>query len=77
MSKPRRYYYCGTELRRYLFTDHALPKDLVDQKIQVRYNPRKPEKFSVPQQEIEGFLLDPYDGAGRDEYPIDLNLDKI
>ena len=71
-------YYSGTlAISRSFSTGHASPKDLVDQKIQVRYNPRKPEQSSVPQQEIGGFLLDPYDGDGRDEYPIDLNIDKI
>jgi hypothetical protein len=40
--------------------DHSAD-DLINQKIQVRYNPRKPEKFSVPQAELGGFLLDPYD----------------
>lgn len=58
-------------------TGHASPRDLVGKKIQVRYNSHKPEQFSVPQQEIGGFLLDPHDGDGRDEYPIDLNIDKI
>jgi len=37
--------------------------NLVDQKFQVRYNPRKPEKYSVPQAEVGGFLLDPYDDS--------------
>jgi hypothetical protein len=36
--------------------------NLIDQKFQVNYNPRKPEKYSVPQAELGGFLLDPYDG---------------
>jgi hypothetical protein len=42
-------------------THGASPKDLVGQKFRVSYNPRKPEKYSVPQSEIGGFLLDPYD----------------
>ena len=42
-------------------THSASPKDLVDQKIQVSYNPKKPEKYSVPQVEVGGFLVDPYD----------------
>lgn len=71
-------YYSGTLAASSSFsTDHAAPRDLVNQKIQVRYNPRKPEQFSVPQQEIGGFLLDPYDGAGRDDCPMDLNINKI
>jgi hypothetical protein len=40
------------------FSTHAAqPKDLTSQKIQVRYNPQKPEQYSVPQQELGGFLL--------------------
>lgn len=46
------------------FSSHgASLRDLFDQKIQVRYNPRKPEKYSVPQAEVAGFLLDPYDDS--------------
>ena len=46
------------------FSTHgASPKDLIDQKIQVRYNPRKPQKYLVPQAEVAGFLLDPYDDS--------------
>ena len=71
-------YYSGTLAVSSSFsTGHAAPRDLLDQKIQVRYNPRKREQFSVPQQEIGGFLIDPYDGDGRDDYPMDLNIDKI
>lgn len=36
------------------------PQALINQKIQVRYDPRKPEKYSVPNQEVIGFLLRPY-----------------
>lgn len=71
-------YYSGTLAVSSSFsTGNAAPADLINKKIQVRYNPSKPEQFSVPQQEIAGFLLDPYDGAGRDDYPIDLNINKI
>lgn len=57
--------------------DHSA-KDLIDQKIQVRYNPRKPEKFSVPHAELGGFLVDPYDETfGEDFGSVDLNIDKI
>jgi hypothetical protein len=60
------------------FTSDGSPKDLVNQKIQVRYNPRKPEKFSIPPQELGDFLLDPYDDTfASDIGPIDLNIDKI
>src|SRR5215472_1325748 len=51
-------YYSGTLAISSAFsTGNAATGDLVNQKIQVRYNPRKPEQFSVPQQEIGGFLL--------------------
>jgi hypothetical protein len=60
------------------FTSDGSPKDLVNQKIQVRYNPRKPEEYSVLPDELGGFLLDPYDEPfARDDRPIDLNIDKI
>jgi hypothetical protein len=41
-------------------THDALTRALVNQKVQVRYNPRKPDMYFVPQAEISGFLLDPY-----------------
>jgi len=44
-------------------THSASPGDLVDKKIQVRYNPRKPQKYSVQQTEVGGFLVDPYDDS--------------
>ena len=54
-------YYSGTlAISNSFSTGNATTGDLVGQKIQVRYNPRKPEQFSVPQQEAGGFLLDPY-----------------
>ena len=54
-------YYSGTlAISSSFSTGHAATEDLVNQRIQVRYNPRKPDQFSVPQQEAEGFLLDPY-----------------
>jgi len=40
--------------------DHSA-NELVNQKIQVRYNPRKPERFSVPPQEVGDLLVDPWD----------------
>ena len=57
-------YYSGKVMisRSFSAHDHSAD-DLINQKLQVRYNPRKPEKFSVPQAEIAGFLLDPYDGT--------------
>jgi hypothetical protein len=55
------------------------PRDLIDRKIQVRYDPRKPEKCSVPSTEVGGFLLSSYnlEYLATDAGPIDLNLDKI
>ena len=41
-------------------TGNAATGDLVKQRVQLRYNPRKPDQFSVPQQKVGGFLLDPY-----------------
>jgi hypothetical protein len=71
-------YYSGRlTISRSFSTHDAQPRDLVSQKIQVRYNPRKPEQFSVPQTELGGFLLDPFDEpTGQDVGLIDLNIDK-
>ena len=53
-------------------------RGLVNQKIQVRYNPGKPDKFLVQQTKIEGFVLGPYaEPFGEDVDPIDLNIDKV
>lgn len=57
-------YFSGKmQISRSFSTHGASPQDLVDQKVQVRYNPRKPQKYSVPQAELGGFLLDPYDDS--------------
>jgi hypothetical protein len=57
-------YFSGkVQISRSFSTHGASPGDLVDQKIQVRHNPRKPQKYSVPQAEVGGFLLDPYDDS--------------
>jgi Protein of unknown function (DUF3592) len=57
-------------------THDAKPKDLIDQTIKVRYNPAKPEKYSIPPQEIGGFLIDPFDeDSWTDIDPIDLDID--
>lgn len=72
-------YYSGrlTISRSFSTGDH-LPRDLVNEKIQVHYDPRKPQRYSVPQAELGGFLLDPFDEPfGQDVGPIDLNIDKI
>jgi hypothetical protein len=57
------------------FSSESSPRDLINLKIQVRFNPRKPEKYSVPPAELAGFLLDPYDEpAGQDIGLVDLNI---
>ena len=57
-------YFSGkAQISRSFSTHGASSGDLVDQKIQIRYNPRKPQKYSVPQAEVGGFLLDPYDDS--------------
>jgi hypothetical protein len=57
-------YYSGkVRISRSFSAHNHSAEDLINRKIQVRYNPRKPEKFSVPQAELGGFLLDPYDEA--------------
>lgn len=59
-------------------TRDTAPRVLVNQKIQVRYDPRKPENYLVPQQKVEDFVLGPYYATyATDEDPIDLNIDKI
>ena len=61
--------YNGGTLRisRSFSTHDAQPKDLINQKIEVRFNPKKPEVYSVPPQEMGGFLLDPYDDTSGEE----------
>lgn len=57
-------YFSGQlRISRSFSTHGASPNDLIDQKFQVRYNPAKPEKYSVPQSELASFLLDPYDNT--------------
>lgn len=70
-------YYSGRlKISRSFSTHDATPKSLVDQKLQVRYNPRKPEQYSVPPQEICSFLLDPYDEPfGADVGSFDIDTD--
>jgi hypothetical protein len=52
-------YYAGmARISRSFSTHGASPKDLVDKKIQVRYDPQKPEKYSVVEDEVAGFLID-------------------
>ncbi|HVZ82413.1 MAG TPA: DUF3592 domain-containing protein [Terracidiphilus sp.] len=55
-------YYSGrAQISRSFSTGDSQPKDLVNKKFQVRYDPRKPDKYDVSQAEIADFLLDPYD----------------
>lgn len=42
-------------------TGDSRPKELVNKKFQVRYDPRKPDKYDVSEADAGGFLLDPYD----------------
>jgi hypothetical protein len=57
-------YFSGkVRVSRSFSTQGASPTELVNQKIQMRYNPRKPQKYSVPQAEVGGFLVDPYDDS--------------
>jgi hypothetical protein len=54
-------YYSGrVSITRSFSTHGNSAEDLVNQKFQVRYHPQKPEKFSIPPQELGTFLLDPY-----------------
>jgi hypothetical protein len=55
-------YYSGrAQISRSFSTGEGQPKDLVNKKFQVRYDPRKPDKYDVSEAEVGGFLLDPYD----------------
>lgn len=56
-------YYSGraTISRSFSASGDIQPRDLVNKKFQVRYNPRKPEKYDLSQADIGGFVLDPYD----------------
>lgn len=59
-------------------TGERSPRGLVNQRIEVHYNPRKPEKFSVSQTEVGGFILSPYNEPfAEDLDPINLNIDKL
>jgi hypothetical protein len=70
-------YYSGrVTITRSFSTHDSSAKDLIDQKFQVRYNPRRPEKYFVPQAELGSFLLDPYDDRFADDSGhVDLNVD--
>ena len=50
-------------------------KELVDRKVRVLYDPQKPETFSFPQQQVGGFVVNPYAALNAtDVDPIDLNI---
>ena len=52
---------------------NSQPKDLVNKKFQLRYNPRQPDKYDLSESDVAGFLLDPYDDfLMRDLDPIDI-----
>lgn len=55
-------YYSGRAMiSRSFSTGDSQPRDLVNKKFQMRYNPRKPERFDLSESDVEGFLLEPYD----------------
>jgi Protein of unknown function (DUF3592) len=55
-------YYSGSAvISRSFSTRDSEPRDLIDKKFQVQYDPSKPEKYDVSESEIEGFELGPYD----------------
>ena len=55
-------YYSGrARISRSFSTGDSKPGDLVGKKFQLRYNPRKPDKYDISQSDVGGFLLDPYD----------------
>jgi len=72
-------YYSGrVTIGKSFSTGDRSPKNLINEKFQIRYDPRRPGKFSLAQTELGGFLLDPYnESSGTDVDPIDLNLNKI
>jgi hypothetical protein len=55
-------YYSGrATISRSFSTGDSQPRDLVNKKFQVRYDPRKPDKYDLSEADVGGFLLDPYD----------------
>jgi len=55
-------YYSGrVRISRSFSTGDSQPKDLINKKFQVRYNPRKPDQYDIREADAGGFLLDPYD----------------
>lgn len=63
------------KISRAFSTADSPTRELLDQKVRLRYNPERPETFSFPHQEVAGFLLDPYvEFNATDVNPIDLNI---
>lgn len=55
-------YYSGRATISPSFSTHdRQPADLVNKKFQLRYNPRKPDKYDLSESDVESFLLDRYD----------------
>jgi hypothetical protein len=55
-------YYSGRATISRSFSAHETqPKDLVNKKFQLRYDPRKPEKFDLAESDLEGYIFYPYD----------------
>ena len=55
-------YYSGrATISRAFSAGDGRPKDLVNKKFQLRYNPRKPDKFDLSIADVSGFMLYPYD----------------
>lgn len=55
-------YYSGrATISRSFSAGNSQPRDLVDKKFQVRFNPREPDKYDLSQSDVGGFLLDQYD----------------
>ncbi len=55
-------------LSRSFTTGDRDPKEMRDKKFKVRFDPRKPERFDLSESDVEGFLLEPYDGTFDDGY---------
>jgi hypothetical protein len=55
-------YYSGrATISRSFSAGDSKPKDLVDKKFNIRYDPRKPEKFDLSESDVEGYIFYPYD----------------
>lgn len=55
-------YYSGrATISRAFSAGDGRPKDLVNRNFQLRYDPRKPDKFDLSVADVDGFMLYPYD----------------